>query len=220
MTEKPIFKTHRDRLKKAAYIVVIVLLGCLLLYSLRTTILTGMGNYLISTDTPLQKADMIFVLNGDYDTRPFYTSDLYKQGLAPLVVIARAESSPAVALGLVDNPTDISVAVMKKRGIPAENILVLNGSAAVTSTFDEARALRSYIQDHHIQSVILVTSAFHTRRARWILERELSGVPVRLEVAAAPHIGFDAGSWWLSENGLIYLNNEYIKLFFYWIKYR
>jgi len=206
--------------KKAGIILLAILLVCLLAYGLRVPILTGLANYLVNTDTPLQKADLIFVLNGDYNTRPFTASDLYKQGFAPLVAIAQAQSSPAQLLGLVDNPTDIAVEVMKLRGVPSDRLLVLKDIDPVTSTFDEARALRGYIETHKLNSVILVTSAFHTRRSRWIFERELAGVPVRLLVTAAPHSGFDASNWWQSEEGLIFLNNEYIKLIFYKIKYR
>jgi len=217
MSETPV-KT-KSGLKKAGIVLLSIVLVCLLAYSLRAPILTGLANYLISVDTPLEKADMIFVLNGDYDTRPFYSSDLYLQGLAPIVAIAQTESSPAELLGLVNNPTDIAVEVMKLRGVPAEKLLVLNGNGPVTSTFDEARTLREYIEANNIGSVIMVTSAFHTRRSRWIFERELAGVQVKLEVAAAPYTNFDASNWWQYEEGLINLNNEYIKLIFYKIKY-
>jgi len=205
---------------KAGVSLLALLLVCLLAYTLRAPLLSGLAKPLIATDAPLQKADLIFVLNGDYNTRPFYASDLYKQGLAPLVLIAQAESSPAELLGLEDNPTRIAVRVMELKGIPVQNVLVLKENGPVTSTFDEARALRTYVEAHEVHSVILLTSEFHTRRARWVFERELRGLPVRLEVAGAPHIGFNAGNWWQSENGLIYVNNEYIKLLFYWIKYR
>jgi hypothetical protein len=134
MTEKPISRKNTNKFKKAGFFIAILALVCVLVYGLRAPILTGLANYLVSTDTPLVKADLIFVLNGDFNTRPFYTSDLYKQGLAPLVVIARAESSPAELLGLVDNPTDIAVEVMKKQGVPAANIIVLEGDLPVTST--------------------------------------------------------------------------------------
>jgi len=207
-------------LKKTGILLLVFVLLCALVYSLRVTLLSGLANYLISTDTPLQKADLIFVLNGDYETRPFYSSEMYRQGLAPLVAIAQTESSPAERLGLVDNPTDIAVEVMQLRGVPADKILVLNTSGPVTSTFDEARTLRQYVEANDIHSVIMVTSAFHTRRARWIFEKELAGVQVELEVAGAPYPSYDAGNWWQDENGLINLNNEYIKLIFYLIKYR
>jgi len=219
MTSSSIPGKGKRRFIKTGISLLALLLVCLLAYTLRTPILSGLAKPLIATDSPLQKADLIFVLNGDYNTRPFYASDLYRQGLSPLALIAQAESSPAELLGLEDNPTHIAVEVMQMKGIPKEAILILKENGPVTSTFDEARALRTYIETHEVHSVILLTSEFHTRRARWVFERELRGLPVRLEVAGAPHIGFDAGSWWQNESGLIYVNNEYIKLLFYWIKY-
>jgi uncharacterized SAM-binding protein YcdF (DUF218 family) len=218
MSETP--RKPGNGLKTTGILLLVIVLLSALVYSLRAPLLTGLANYLISTDTPLEKADMIFVLNGDYETRPFYSSELYKQGLAPIVAIAQTESSPAERLGLVDNQTDIAVEVMILRGVPEDKLLVLNTSGSVTSTFDEASTLRQYVEANNIHSVIMVTSAFHTRRSRWIFERELAGVQVRLQVAGAPYPNYDAGNWWQHEDGLINLNNEYIKLVFYLIKYR
>jgi uncharacterized SAM-binding protein YcdF (DUF218 family) len=188
-------------------------------YAFRTSILTGVADYLVVSDR-LQPADIIFLLNSEVNTRPFYASDLYKQGLAPVIIIARSEDSPTVDLGLVPNDTDIDVGVMEKLGVPADKIIVLPVSGGVTSTFDEATALRRYIEVNDIHTVILVTSAFHTRRAKWIFDRELSGLPLTLEMAAAPYHGFNATNWWKSESGLITLNNEYVKLVYYFFKYR
>jgi len=207
-------------LKKAGIVLVILLAVGLLAFIFRAPILTGVANYLVDTDAPLQPADLIFVLNGDINTRPFYATDLYKQGLAPKVAIAKAESSPAVELGLVENVTDIAVQVMLLQGIPLQDLVVLQDNSPVTSTFDEAAALRRYIEANNIESLILVTSDFHTHRSRWILEKELAGLPVELQVAGAPHARFDESNWWRVENGLIFVNNEYIKTIFYWIKYR
>ncbi len=197
----------------------ILLLLVVLAYTFRTSILTGVADLLVVNDR-IQPADAIFLLNGDYNTRPFYASDLYKQGLAPAIIIARSENLPAAELGLVPNDTDIAVGVMEKLGVPADKIVVLQVPGGVTSTFDEALMLRRYIEANDIHSVILVTSAFHTRRAKWIFDRELSGLPLTLEMAAAPHYGFDATNWWRSESGLITLNNEYVKLVYYFFKYR
>jgi uncharacterized SAM-binding protein YcdF (DUF218 family) len=191
----------------------------LLAFVFRVRILTGIGGYLIVGD-PLQPADLIFVLNGDPDSRPFRAAELYDQGLAPHIVIARSENQPTVDLGLVRNETDISVGVMESLGVPAADILVLQMPGGVTSTYDEASLLRQYVEEHDAGSVILVTSAFHTRRARWIFRRELAGLPVTLEIAAAPNHGFDQTNWWTSEYGLITVNNEYLKLFYYLWKYR
>jgi uncharacterized SAM-binding protein YcdF (DUF218 family) len=197
----------------------ILLLLVVLAYTFRAPILTGVADVLIVND-PLQPADIIFLLNSDYNIRPFRASELYKQGLAPVVVIARSENTPVVDLGLLPNDTDISIGVMEKLGVPAEKIIVLQIPGGVTSTFDEAAVLRNYVETKHIQKVILVTSAFHTRRAKWIFDRELSGLPVKLEMAAVPYTSFNQTNWWKNETGLITLNNEYIKLVYYLFKYR
>ncbi len=197
--------------------VILLLVGLAIVF--RASILTGVADVLIVNDQPHQ-ADIIFVLNGDYNTRPFRASELYKQGLAPKVVIARAEDGAAVKLGLLPNETDISVGVMERLGVPAGKIVILPSSGGVTSTFDEAVVLHSYIEATRIGKVILVTSAFHSRRAKWIFERELAGLPVSLEMVAVPYATFDRTDWWTNENGLITLDNEYIKLIFYYFKYR
>jgi uncharacterized SAM-binding protein YcdF (DUF218 family) len=206
---------QRDFLAASA----VLLLLAIFVYALRAQILTGTAGFLV-VDDPLQPADIIFVLNGDYNTRPFRASELYEQGLAPIIVIARSEMLPAEKLGLTPNDTEVSIGVMKKLGVPPERIIVLSVEGGVTSTFDEAIALRQYIESHNIHSLILLTSAFHTRRAKWIFDRELAGLPITLEVAAVHHYGFDQTNWWQSEDGLITLNNEYIKLVYYLVKYR
>jgi uncharacterized SAM-binding protein YcdF (DUF218 family) len=195
-----------------------IILLAILAFAFRSQILTGIADFLIIDDR-LQPADAIFLLNSEFDTRPFQAAELYKLGMAPVVVIARSEDTPVVELGLVPNDTDISIGVMEKLGVPAGKIIVLPFAGGVTSTFDEAAAFRQYTKANRIQRIILVTSAFHTRRARWIFEKTLEELPVTLEMAAVSYEGFDQTDWWKSEGGLVTLNNEYIKLFYYFFKY-
>jgi uncharacterized SAM-binding protein YcdF (DUF218 family) len=196
----------------------VLLLLVILAFAFRSQILTSIADYLIVSDK-LQPADVIVLLNSEVNTRPFRASALYQQGLAPVIVIARSESTPTVDLGLVPNDTDISVAVMEKLGVPAEKIVVLPFPGGVTSTFDEASAIRQYVVAHQTRRIILVASAFQSRRARWTFEKVLAGLPVTLEMVAVPYAGFDQTNWWKNEAGLVTLNNEYIKWFYYLFKY-
>lgn len=211
--------TQARRAKTALISTLILLTVCLLVYALRLPLLTGVGRYLIVEDE-LQPAEILFLLNGDFNTRPFYAAELYARGLAPRIVIARAEPSPAERLGLLPNETDISVAVLERQGVPPAAITVLPVPGGVTSTYDEAVVLRTYVEANDIHSLILVTSAFHTRRAGWIVRQALDGLDVTVQLAAARPPDYDETNWWQSEAGQINVNNEYIKLIYYLLKYR
>jgi uncharacterized SAM-binding protein YcdF (DUF218 family) len=215
----PALLKKNQRLLKWVIAAAVILLLVLLVYAFRAPILRGVAQGLIVNDEPTT-SDIIFVLNSDYNIRPACAAALYKQGLGPLIVMARSEDTPAVEMGLIPNDTDISVGVLEHLGIPAEKILVLPYPGGVTSTFDEATVLHQYIQSTGIDRIILVTSAFHSRRASWIFARELADLPVDVRMVAVPYSTFDDTNWWQNESGLITLNNEYIKLAYYFLKYR
>ena len=187
-------------------------------YLFRIQLLTGMASFLVIDDNP-QKGDVIFVLNGDADTRPFLAAKLFKEGRAPRIVIAISEDTPAVKAGIFPNDTDVAVRIMKKSGVPEDKISILSIPGGVTSTRDEAAVLRRYVDAHGTKRIILITSAFHTRRAMWIMRKELAGSSAMVMSAPAPHNKFDKASWWKEESGLIHFADEYIKLFYYRAKY-
>jgi uncharacterized SAM-binding protein YcdF (DUF218 family) len=189
------------------------------LYLLRGPILTAVGNFLIVQDK-LEPADLIFVFNGDIATRPFQVAKLINQGVADKVLIVRAENSLAVEAGLSQNITDLSVAMMRKAGIPEARIVQLPHPNGVTSSFDEAMALRAYVQQKQIKRIVAVTSAIHTRRARWILAKELADTPVKIMMSPAPDPRYTSRNWWRQEDGFIGCQNEYLKLGYYLVKYR
>jgi hypothetical protein len=76
-------QTLRNILVAGALLLLLVILA----FVFRSQILTGIANYLIIEDK-LQPADAIVLLNGDFDTRPFWAAELYMQGLAPVIVVA------------------------------------------------------------------------------------------------------------------------------------
>ena len=198
---------------------IVLLLSCLLAFAFRVRLLTGLASFLIIDDAP-QAADMIFVLAGGIETRPFHAAELYQRGLGPLIAISRVEETPTVEMGLYPDPIDVMVSVMRELGVPDDDIIVLPFEGGASSTHDEAVALRHYVDAHAVERVILVTSAFHTRRGRWTIERELSDSSVTLQVSAAPEREFDEMNWWQRERGLISFTNEYIKLLYYLVRYR
>ena len=86
-------------------------------------------------------------------------------------------------------------------------------------TIDEANELAKYVKEHRTHSVILVTSDLHSRRSRFTFRKALDGTGVKLSMAPIPDLKYGAQDWWHSEDGIIGLQNEYIKLLYYYYKY-
>lgn len=174
-------------------------------------ILVRLGGLLTVDDAPAH-ADYLYVLTGDVNRRPFHAAKLYHAGLAPRVLIADGWDSPAKGMGQEAEPTDVNVLIMRGLGVPDSAIIVIPFAGGVTSTQDEGRALRAYLEQHPARRVIVVTTAHHTRRARWTLRRELDSLQVDLRMAAAPDERLDASRWWESEAGFVDYVNEYLRL--------
>ena len=142
------------------------------------------------------------------------------EGLAQKVLVSQVKKHEAEEYGLVPDNTSLNVKMLGEFGVPASSIVILKQGEGVTSTFEEALSVRHYLEQHTDQKkFILVTSAFHTRRARWIFRKSLDGLAVQIQVAPAPYGTFDVNNWWRDEDGLIYCFNEYVKLIYYWFKY-
>lgn len=188
------------------------------LWLARGSILAAAGRFLVDADSD-RRADLILLLNGDLDTRPAAAAELWKQGLAPRIAIARSESSRAVQMGLAPNVTDLGIEMLLRDGVPRSAIEEIPFPGGVTSTHDEARALRTWLREHPAQSIVVVTNAIHTRRARWIFSRELRGAGVRLAFHAVPDRRYRVERWWDNEHGFLGVYNEYLKLVYYYLRY-
>lgn len=179
----------------------------------REPILLGSGNFLIVSDE-LQSADLIHVLGGDVE-RIDYAIELHKQGYGEKILFTGGR----VELPLV-NATYSRLAreYAESKGVPAEGILPNESSA--TSTFEEVLELQEILRhDTSLQSIIIVSSPYHLRRARWIFKKGLNN-RVWLQFAPVPFAkSRHKQRWWTEELSLQAVVNEYLKMPFYILKY-
>ena len=164
----------------------------ILLYVFRAPILIGMGKILVVKD-PLSNADIIYLLTGEVASRPFHAAKLYGENYTNTIVVPQHELNPAEELGIYPNPTEAAEKVLLLKGVNKSDIIVVDFDNGVTSTKDEAIALRRYINKTKIKNVILVTSAFHSFRAKYIFKKVLKGTPVDIIISPASHLKFDVG---------------------------
>lgn len=205
----------RRRLLIGSAVLLVFALG---LWLARWRMLAAAGHLLVDAE-PAQRADLILLLNGDLDTRPAAAAALWRQGAAPRIAIARAESSRAVQMGLVPNITDLALEMLQRGGVPREAIHEIPFPGGVTSTRDEAQAFRTWLRGRPASSVLIVTNSIHTRRAGWIFRRELEGTSIRISLSAVPDSRYSVGHWWENEHGFLGVYNEYLKLFYYLLRY-
>ncbi len=185
----------------------------------RFAILAGVAQFLVDTDPPA-KVDAIVLLNGDPTNRPFAAARLLRDGYASQILIARAESSAPVQLGLTPNTTDVSIGVLEKSGVAPVQIQHIQSSGGVTSTFEEAQAIRQHLAaSPSIRRLLIVTSAIHTRRTRWVFEKVFRGADITILVYGEPDRRYNPTNWWKREEGFLNIQNEYLKLLYYRVKY-
>ena len=171
----------------------------------------------------LPRADALAVLAGSatYVERARRAAELYREGRAPRVVLTNDGQSGGYSAADDRNPLFVERAAreLHAAGVPAEAIEVV--PQTVTSTFDEAVQLRAHAEAHGYGALVVVTSAYQSRRALWTLRRVFEGSRVRVGVEPV-----EPGrqtprpfTWWLYPLGWQLVPGEYVKLVYYCLFY-
>lgn len=173
-----------------------------------------LGKFLVVEDQPAP-ADFIFLLNGDPSQRALEAARLFHAGWAPRIVICEAEGELLVDLNVMKSPTRLATELLENLDVPAEAIHILPFPHGTTSTADEARALAHYLSESPAETILVVTSSYHTRRARWTINRELPRTQPRLLLIPAS-ASTPPTEWWRHEDSFLLYLEEYLKFFHSW----
>jgi uncharacterized SAM-binding protein YcdF (DUF218 family) len=182
------------------------------LYLARGALLPPVARFLDVSEAPT-KVDYVMVLGGGTQTRPFVAAALLTRGQANKALVPTVHLSPEARDGTTLSDPEVICRVLKARGVPEEAIVLLPGEAS--STRDEARALRAFLESQPDCSVAVVTNRAHTRRARMLFNQTLGERAGQVHFVGVPTDGFDESNWWQSEMGFAYYTKEYAKLLVY-----
>src|SRR5690606_37518846 len=120
------------------------------------------------------------------------------------------------ALGLDMPESEITLKNILDQNIPKEQTILLNLG---TSTKEESEFILKFCHSRKIKTITVLSSKFHTRRIQKTFKKKFENEGITVLLRGAPSNSYDESAWWKSENGLIAVNNEYIKLLYYAVKY-
>jgi uncharacterized SAM-binding protein YcdF (DUF218 family) len=98
-----------------------------------------------------------------------------------------------------------------QQGVPRERVFEFRQDTY--STQQEARQLVRQFRLQNLDTVLVVTSSFHTARTRRIFRKLAQGYPVVLLASADYHL-YDPNAWWSNRESRKLWFNEWIKTFF------
>ncbi len=200
--------------------VLVILLAFFIFFSI--FIMPNLGQWLVVMDE-LQESDMIVVLIGSVYDRILEAADLYNEGYSNRIVLI---NSYITAKDIIINRgikvygnTLLSKMAAIDLGIPEEDVLILEGNSR--STQDEALTIREYIRNNReIESIILVTSKFHSGRAKKIFKKALSVLDREIDIYSSPskYDPSNVNQWWRNREDFQWVVFEYLKLanFYFW----
>ncbi len=156
---------------------------------------------LLVVSDPLAPADAIVPLAGE-QKRPVEAARLFAAGYAPRVAITNLPVSRRWRAEYRRQVTSL----LARGGVPETEIVLVPGIAE--STYEEAVNVRAFAEEKGWRSLIVVTSAWHTRRSRVIFRQVFAGSGITVLV----HPVDPPSDWWGSEDARHTVREEYLKL--------
>lgn len=192
-----------------------IIIAAIILLALGTifseTLLIGAHRILMHEDR-LVKSEAIVVLAGSWTgNRIKAAAKLYHEGFGKKIVFS----------GYKLYPETFSNRLMKtyavKLGVP-ENDIITSIINKEVSTQGESVSNLELLKKHQIKNFILVTSAFHTRRANLVYKKTISSLGFGAEFIThpAPDPSVPANEWWKLRTGQKAVFLEYLKSIAYY----
>jgi uncharacterized SAM-binding protein YcdF (DUF218 family) len=162
-----------------------------------------------SNTTNCQQADAIVAISGgDTTARANEAIHLYQQGWASKLIFSGAaqdKSGPSNA--------EVMRQTALQAGVPAGSIIIEEEGE---TTKQNAENTQDIFQQKDIKSVIVVTSAYHQRRAGLEFDKRSSGVvQVRNHPVASDKQW--SGWWWLTPTGWYLAVTEFVKIIAFYV---
>lgn len=171
------------------------------------------GDFLANESNNLRQADLLVVLGGGWEARTTMGGALMRDGWAQRVLLT---GMPKAHDRNGEPSNDPRYSYLRSLGVSSETILL---DSSAKSTWEEAHVIRDLVKKNGWSSVLIVSDPPHFRRLGWVCERVLgvSNIDYRL-IASRPR-WWNPSLWWENKISASFVLKEFIKLFYYRVKY-
>ncbi len=171
------------------------------------------GRALVVED-PIAKADAIVVVAGGTPSREDAAAALFREGLAPDVVLSNPLTPDRVRQLITMGARRLdyqgeSRLVLEQRGVPAQAIVAL--PQPVKTTEAELKVVGELARSRGWRRVILVTSPQHSRRVKLVWSRQAPADIQSIVRIAQDDDSLD-GDWWRQRRAAEAVLHEYLGL--------
>src|ERR671937_853180 len=169
------------------------------------------GVALIAEESPVA-ADAIVVLAGNTPDRLPYAETLRDRGFARLLIVSNERVHTH---GLETTWLEIHRAGLSAPEIPDADLAVMDPPPE--STIDEARRAADLLAARGLHSALLVTDAFHSRRAALLFRAAFARKGMSVRSVPVPD-ALDLGHWWTHALAARRVLEEWTKLAWYLVQ--
>lgn len=199
---------------KRKFLLFLLFLG--LIYFQRVYILSAFGNFLVY-ENDIEFIETAFVLSGGAFDRGNKTAVLINENKIEKVICTGANKPPdfkALKIDMLESELTRKKIISQIKDSTKVSLLKVG-----TSTLEESEIILEYCLKNKLKECVIISSKFHTRRIKNVFLKKFKKEGIDVFIVGAASSSFDEDTWWESENGLINLNNEYIKLLYYFVKH-
>lgn len=199
----------------------IIVIGIIvLLYFTRASWLGYLGHSLV-VDDPSATADVAIVLTTgvDYLPRLLQAAQLYRDKRVKKVMINGNRKTDAIRQlekqGFIPacKWSENSLRILEMHGVPRQQVWAVSAEN-VFDTVSEAQTIKPFLINNGVSSLIITTSKFHSRRARYVW-RKVMGTEEGIYTSAATDDPFDPDSWWQHGRQVKQVMGEYGGMAYY-----
>lgn len=158
---------------------------------------------LLVADDAVPPSDIVVVATGADGAGALEAADLVREGAARTVAVFADPPDPVVDREFLRRGAPYEDAgerlVRQLRSLGVADVVVI--PRPVAGTEDEGRVLPEWCDRNGFRSVVVVTTADHSRRLRRVLQRVMKGHRSSVTVRAARFSPFDPEHWWETREG-------------------